>query len=698
MKKITTFFILFLTFIGFSQNNPINFESGGAGANWNWTVFENGTNPPVQFIANPAPSATNNTATVMRFEALQSGQPFAGCESANSNTVGPFLWDATNRIVKVKVWKSVISDVGIKFATATGWSQGEIKVANTLVNQWEELTFNFSNQSNPPASEGQLNQIIIFPDFNARTQTNVCFIDEITFQGGSAAPGQPVGFVAFNTIGPNPVNDGEVFLACGPNNVGGNIVYRLFYALASANITNPIAQATQHTFGTVAGDGGGNNAFGFVIGGLNAGTAYNFWLYQYDTASMQYSTPATANVVSGGQSSVEQLELPVTFESSTLTYTFVDFEGAVTTKIPNPDQSGINTSANVARYTKNVGSATFAGSILELSAPIDFSNSQAIKIKTWSPTAGITVRLKLENSTNNGIFVETDAVTTVANAWEELTFVYPGVASGLYQKIIIFFNFGVSGTGESYFFDDINKAVVDVPQIQLPLDFESSVLTYSFSDFGGAVTAKVANPAPAGINTSANVARYLKTPGSATFAGSFIDVSTPIVFSNDQGIKVKTWSPAAGITVRLKLENIPNGGIFVETDATTTVANAWEELTFAFPAGSNEFRRVVIFFNFGVNGAGEEYFFDDIVKVESLNTIDIAANEIVVYPNPVKDNLYINSQTEINRVEVYNIFGQKVYQNEGQLSQVDLSNLNSGIYLVQLYNNEKVITKKIVKN
>lgn len=81
------------------------------------------------------------------------------------------------------VWKSVISDVGIKLVAASGWAQPEIKVANTLINQWEELTFDFSGYPNPPGSEGMYDQIVIFPDFDlsGRTQDNIIYFDNITF-------------------------------------------------------------------------------------------------------------------------------------------------------------------------------------------------------------------------------------------------------------------------------------------------------------------------------------------------------------------------------------------------------------------------------------------------------------------------------------------------------------------------------------
>jgi hypothetical protein len=38
------------------------------------------------------------------------------------------------------VYKTEISDVALKFEVAGGGSLGEIKVANTKINEWEELT------------------------------------------------------------------------------------------------------------------------------------------------------------------------------------------------------------------------------------------------------------------------------------------------------------------------------------------------------------------------------------------------------------------------------------------------------------------------------------------------------------------------------------------------------------------------------
>ena len=105
------------------------------------------------------------------------------------------------------------------------------------------------------------------------------------------------------------------------------------------------------------------------------------------------------------------VELPVTFESTTANYNVIGFEGADAAVEANPDPSGENTSDTVVRSTKTEGAQFFAGTAMTLDVAIDFSESESISIKTWSPKADIPVRLKLEGSA--GEVLELDVNTTV---------------------------------------------------------------------------------------------------------------------------------------------------------------------------------------------------------------------------------------------------------------------------------------------
>ncbi len=152
----------------------------------------------------------------------------------------------------------------------------------------------------------------------------------------------------------------------------------------------------------------------------------------------------------------DPVNLPVGFESFTVNYAFVDFGNAFSSVIDNPDKSGINTSNRVAQTIKIAGAETWAGSFLTLENPIDFSTKTIFKVKVWSPKVGATVKLKVENLTNGEIGYEIDALTTVANEWEELSFDFSGIDKDQeYQKVVIFFDFGNAGDDTTYYFDDI---------------------------------------------------------------------------------------------------------------------------------------------------------------------------------------------------------------------------------------------------
>lgn len=167
-----------------SQIYPIDFEPNGIGADWTFTVFQNGSNPPLEIVSNPDPSGINTSNTVAKFTAMIEGAPFAGCETMHGADVGTFTLTPENAYVSLMVYKSVISDVGFKYATPGGASTGEIKVANTLINQWEKIVFDFTPVLDEPSSNG-IDQIIIFPDFRERNAETIVYFDSIIFGDAS---------------------------------------------------------------------------------------------------------------------------------------------------------------------------------------------------------------------------------------------------------------------------------------------------------------------------------------------------------------------------------------------------------------------------------------------------------------------------------------------------------------------------------
>ena len=137
--------------------------------------------------------------------------------------------------------------------------------------------------------------------------------------------------------------------------------------------------------------------------------------------------------------------------------TFTDFGNMAPIEVvANPDVSGLNTTSNVAKFVKSNGSETWAGAFFDIPTSLDFANNNKMTVKTWSPKAGITVRFKVENSADNTQFVEVDATASKTNEWEELTFDMSSAAPGVtYDRIVIFFDWDVSGDDSVYYYDEL---------------------------------------------------------------------------------------------------------------------------------------------------------------------------------------------------------------------------------------------------
>ena len=166
---------------------------------------------------------------------------------------------------------------------------------------------------------------------------------------------------------------------------------------------------------------------------------------------------------------------------------------------------------------------------------------------------------------------------------------------------------------------EYSETITILNPLLLPLDFEDPTLNYAFTDFGNVVSTVVANPDQSGVNTSATVGQSFKPVGAEVWGGSFLSLDEPIDFTSLQNIAVKVWSPVSGITVKLKLENATNPDIFAEVDLVNGLANEWEILTYDFSSAdlSQEYHKVVIFFDFGNAGNDSTYYFDDINLAQS---------------------------------------------------------------------------------
>ncbi len=88
----------------------------------------------------------------------------------------------------------------------------------------------------------------------------------------------------------------------------------------------------------------------------------------------------------------------------------------------------------------------------------------------------------------------------------------------------------------------------------------------------------------------------------------------------------------------------------------------------------------------------------------NINTISFesAQNTTTVYPNPVKDILYVdvNSQNKSVGIVVTDVTGRKIYEGlhlNNSIIKIPIKNLHSGLYLLRIFDGTNEVNKKIIK-
>ncbi|GAB3875362.1 hypothetical protein GCM10028824_30560 [Hymenobacter segetis] len=298
-------------------------------------------------------------------------------------------------------------------------------------------------------------------------------------------------------------------------------------------------------------------------------------------------------------------------------------EGTLVQNAPNPGSTAVNSSSTCASYARQA-SAQYAVLVVKPNnarmadvAAYATGGAKRISIKFRSPAAGVTVGAVLQNSTKSNTLpypagkfgTEYTAVTTVANAWETLTFTPSAAASGNFDATVtsadidqmLFQVAPNSNNASTYYLDDIMgpELLAVAPPSNLAVrqlydNYEGirAIKYIAYKTAGGLKIDTLNNSVSTG-NTSAHVARYTRStqqydsfvmqPRGAAIA----DVTN--FKNNTLHMTLKVFSVAPGVVYQITLQdstvagatNYP-AGRNSEYTATTTATNAWETLSFNF--------------------------------------------------------------------------------------------------------------------
>ena len=96
--------------------------------------------------------------------------------------------------------------------------------------------------------------------------------------------------------------------------------------------------------------------------------------------------------------------------------------------------------------------------------------------------------------------------------------------------------------------------------------------------------------------------------------------------------------------------------------------------------------------------SGDLLIYTDRIIDFSAGVKDTPVNDqLSVYPSITNSKLYISSPDSTNSVSVYSLQGQ-LLRNEMNITEIDLSALLNGIYLVEIHSSGKRLISKVIKN
>lgn len=342
---------------------------------------------------------------------------------------------------------------------------------------------------------------------------------------------------------------------------------------------------------------------------------------------------------SGGPTAT--LLLPVTFDVDTAEYDLIDFGGNQSEIIIDPNDPNNNVVKTIKTETAELWAGTTVGGTVGFAEPIPFAapDTTLMSVVVWSPAVGIPIRLKVEDANNPGITCETEALSTVASAWDTLVFDFSNPAPGTpainfantYNKASIFFNFGTTGgdAGEqTYYWDYMDFIGAPEPKPLLELNVQDNfeddgwgtVDEWIFQDPGFDPLPVVPDPED-GSNTVADYNR------SGTFEwtnAQFVldhrmDLSERNKFELDVFLPSSNdYSGALNPAAAIKLQNSKLGGNAWQTQTEIVITvedfDQWVTLLFDFSAVADSVNYDQVIIQLGGEGhwVPGQFYFDNL--------------------------------------------------------------------------------------
>ena len=161
-----------------------------------------------------------------------------------------------------------------------------------------------------------------------------------------------------------------------------------------------------------------------------------------------------------------------------------------------------------------------------------------------------------------------------------------------------------------------------------------------------------------------------------------------------------TWAQQCGKFTKTFTQNLVMPSVIGYTGNQDNWVN--EEISLSEYAGQTINVRFRLVTDNGGNFDG--YYFDDfkvnLLQNSVLSNTNLNSSPYRIYPNPTNAVLTINTKQTEYAIKIYNLVGQMVYfkASAGGLQNIEVTDLNTGMYFIEMKSNDFTQTQKFYKN
>jgi len=416
-------------------------------------------------------------------------------------------------------------------------------------------------------------------------------------------------------------------------------------------------------------------------------------------------------------------EFPLNFTNPNQLFAGV---GGATTSIVNDPSDATNKVLSVVGNGELYDTAQLNLLTSYINLADDNNNTITFRVRAAADYGTRTHLLKFEAKGAGAGAAQTELTfTTTGTAWTNVSLNFP-LGLGNYKLMVLFPDFNNTSVG-SYLFDDFaggtniappvavgaptvnspippNRSAASVVSIYSDAYTNISPITYDAGWCGaGAVEATTAGGA------GNNVFAY---KGSGCQGIDFTSAAKNLTGSTNIHVDlfIAVGTNLVGKVFNLKIVPTTGGGpaeieipIDINGIVPAPVPGTWYPFDIAFSqAQLDKIAANPVMRQFGVtSNLNNAVWYDNLYihQNTTLGTSKFETSSVKMFPNPVKNTLTIEANSEIQRVSVYNILGQEVLKASPKSNSATLqtNELQKGVYMVTTEIDGKLSTSKVVK-